>query len=175
MKIPPVFGRPIQGVRSVLAVAVQPGAKLATPAVAAAFFPQRISLPRRTRGLFHHSAAIPPQTHSNSELSSFKARGIINSVGLTSLGHHPIHRPLLPYDLSGRGGLLGSSVLATEAWKGNAMHLSEHGVLVLRLIGPDKCGESMGNLIFDASQASFQQPVRCSWRGKPLVEVMGSS
>jgi hypothetical protein len=104
--------------------------------------------------LVHHSAAISPQTNSNSELSPFNGRGITNLEGLTSTGHHQIHRPWLSDDLSGRGDLLGSSVLATEALKDDATHVSGDGVMVLRLIGLAQRGESTGNLIFDASQVS---------------------
>jgi len=81
MKTPLIFGRPIQGTPSRLVPAVQPGAKLAIPALAVALFPARHSLPRQTRSLVRRSAGIPPQTHSNSELSSFHGRGIINLEG----------------------------------------------------------------------------------------------
>jgi len=155
MNLPLVFGKPIQGVPSVLVVAVQLGAKLATPALPIVLLLAGHSLPRQTRGLVHHSGAISPQTNSNSELSPFNGRGMTNLEGLTSPGHHRIHRPLLSDDLSGRGDLLGSSVLATEALKDDAMHVSGDRVMALRLIALAKRGESMGNLVFDASQASF--------------------
>jgi hypothetical protein len=125
--------------------------------------------------LVHHSAAIPPQTHSNSELSPFTDREITNLEGLTNLGHHRIHRPLLSDDLSGRGDILGSSVLAMEALKDDAIHVSGHGVMGLRLIGLVKHGGAMGDLIFDASQASFLAAWWVELDGEPLVEVTGSS
>jgi hypothetical protein len=81
MKSPLIFGRPIQGTPSGLIAAVQPGAKLAIPALAVALFPARHSLPRQTRSLVRRSATIPPQTSSNSELSSFHGRGITNLKG----------------------------------------------------------------------------------------------
>jgi hypothetical protein len=178
MKTPLVFGRPTQGVPSVLAVAVQPGAKLAISVLAVALFPARHSLPRQTRSLVHHSVAIPPQTNSNSEPSLFNSRGITNLEGLTSLGHHRIHRHLLSHDLSGRGDLLGSSVLATEALKDDATHVSGHGVMVLHLIGLAK-GQAWrihrkSHFLIPRRQV-LQQPVRCSWEGGSLLEVMGSS
>jgi hypothetical protein len=64
-----------------LVVAVQSGAKLAIPALAVALSGARHSLPRQTHSLVRHSAAIPPQTSSNSELSSVNGRAITNLEG----------------------------------------------------------------------------------------------
>jgi hypothetical protein len=81
MKTPRIFGRPILGTPSVLVVAAQPGAKLAILALAVALFPARHSLARQTRSSVRHSAAIPSQPSSNSELSSFNGLGITNLAG----------------------------------------------------------------------------------------------
>ena len=166
MKIPLVFGRPIQGVPSVLAVTVQPGAKIVTAAPAVAIFPPRNLLPRQTRGLPHHSATIPPPSTGNPEFSSFKRWEIIDLETLTSLGRYPMHGPLRSHDLSGRGDLLADSHRAREPSQNMAMHLSKYGGMVLRLSGLAKCEEPMENPIFDAPQAIFQRPMRCNWRGK---------
>jgi hypothetical protein len=91
--------------------------------------------PRQARGLVHHSAAIPPQTNSDSELSASNSQGITSVEGLTSLGPHRIPRPLLSDDLSSPGDLLGIAVRATEALQDDVMPMSEHGGLVFPRTG----------------------------------------
>jgi hypothetical protein len=143
METPLVFGKLIPGVPSVLAVGVQPGAKLAPLVLAAAFFPTSHSFPRQTRGLVHHSAAIPRQTTGHPRRSPCNARGITHVEGLISLGQHRLHRPLLSADLSGRGDPLGSSLLATEPVNNDVMHVSGDGSNGTPLIEVPRGGKSI--------------------------------
>jgi hypothetical protein len=135
MKIPLVVGRPIQGVPSVLAVTIQPGAKAAPAALAVAILLPKAHLPRQTRGSARHAAAIPPPSSSHSELSPFKGWEIINSETPIGLGHHPVQSAPLSHDMSGRGDLLAGSGPARGAWQGTATHVSGARGMVLDLIG----------------------------------------
>jgi hypothetical protein len=151
MKIPLVFGRPIQGVPSVLA---------APAALAVAILLPKAHLPRQTRGLAHRAAAIPPPSSCHSELSPFKGWEIINSETPIGLGRHPIQRAPLSHDLSGRGDLLAGSSPARGGWQGTAMRVSGARGMVLGLIGlPERWG-SIGNLISAPRRRVFQQPAR---------------